>query len=283
MLAEWGVKILPHAWPGFSWHNLKRLRPPQQYTAREGGQFYWDRIQGALSCEPDHLFLGMFDEYDEATALMPMSDNHPMVHPEFGNYLTNEGHDPFLYLALSGAARELLNGTRTASDEVPSVEDLTPPGYLGQERTVFLAKEDREEGLHLVAVNDGETVPQVVAGHHCRRNVQGEGRASYFNFGVAEELQAKESGGQSATIEVELYDDSPGAAVALEYSGADSAYQVDHREVSLVGSRGWIRLRWTVEEARFSGRQNAGASFRIRVSEKHSVPIRRVSVFAPEG
>ena len=39
LLNSWGMKILPHAWPGFSWHNLQKLVPLDQYTARAGGDF----------------------------------------------------------------------------------------------------------------------------------------------------------------------------------------------------------------------------------------------------
>ena len=33
-LTAWGVKQLPHIWPGFSWHNLSQFLPFQQYTDR---------------------------------------------------------------------------------------------------------------------------------------------------------------------------------------------------------------------------------------------------------
>jgi hypothetical protein len=68
-----GQDFYPHIWPGFSWANLKQLpaTPLVQYTDRAGGQYYWNKgrdwINGGGA---DRLFIGMFDEYDEATAVM---------------------------------------------------------------------------------------------------------------------------------------------------------------------------------------------------------------------
>ena len=75
-----GINYYPHVKPGFSWANLKHLPSGDDtvsYTPREGGRFYWNQLTDAARSGGDRLFVGMFDEYDEATAIMPMSDDTP--------------------------------------------------------------------------------------------------------------------------------------------------------------------------------------------------------------
>jgi hypothetical protein len=69
-----------HVMPGFSWANLKHLPGGDTalaYTPREGGRQYWNQFAKAAKAGSDRIFVGMFDEYDEATAVMPMSDDAP--------------------------------------------------------------------------------------------------------------------------------------------------------------------------------------------------------------
>jgi hypothetical protein len=68
-----------HVKPGFSWANLKHLPTgdSKSYTPRDGGLFYWNLLSKAAQARVDRLFIGMFDEYDESTAIMPMSDDVP--------------------------------------------------------------------------------------------------------------------------------------------------------------------------------------------------------------
>jgi hypothetical protein len=69
-----------HVKPGFSWANLKHIPAGDTslaYTPRDGGLHYWKQLSNAAKAGSDRLFVGMFDEYDEATAIMPMSDDPP--------------------------------------------------------------------------------------------------------------------------------------------------------------------------------------------------------------
>ncbi|MEY3895937.1 MAG: hypothetical protein RLZZ214_1457, partial [Verrucomicrobiota bacterium] len=78
--AKMGIIYYPHVKPGFSWANLKHLPTGDDtagYEARDGGRFYWNQLTAAAQSGADRLFVGMFDEYDEATGIMPMSDDAP--------------------------------------------------------------------------------------------------------------------------------------------------------------------------------------------------------------
>lgn len=75
-----GLPYYAHVMPGFSWANLKHLPtgdPTVEYTPRDGGKFYWNQLSKAAQAGADRMFVGMFDEYDEATAIMPMTDDSP--------------------------------------------------------------------------------------------------------------------------------------------------------------------------------------------------------------
>ncbi|HEY0257411.1 MAG TPA: PA14 domain-containing protein, partial [Candidatus Methylacidiphilales bacterium] len=50
----------------------------------EGGRYYEELFSKAAQAGADRLFVGMFDEYDEGTAIMPMSDDPPPTPQEPG-------------------------------------------------------------------------------------------------------------------------------------------------------------------------------------------------------
>ena len=276
-LDGWGMKILPHAWPGFSWHNLQKLSPDQQYTARNGGDFYWDRLHNAIACGADQIFLGMFDEYDEATAIMPMSDNHPAPHSAWGKFIGNEGQDPFRYLRLSAAARETLNGFRPLSPETPASDNVPPGAFSGGDATVYLGTTDRPAGLSHILEPDGKTRPSRRGGHECRVLETG----LYYYFSIDDSIASAVSGGQQATIELEVYDDDSDANLVLQYDGLGGAYTNHPVAWDLADSGGWRNVRWNVSDAFFGNRQNGGSDFRIRPGST-ATRIRRATVFFPE-
>lgn len=74
-----GLDYYPHVHPGFSWANLKHLPTgsTEQSTPRDGGHTYESMFSRAAEAGTDRLFVGMFDEYDEGTAIAPMSDDPP--------------------------------------------------------------------------------------------------------------------------------------------------------------------------------------------------------------
>lgn len=79
-ISKLGLGFYAHVKPGFSWANLKHLPTGDdtlQYTPRDEGRYYWKQLGEAAAAGVDRLFVGMFDEYDEATAIMPMSDDPP--------------------------------------------------------------------------------------------------------------------------------------------------------------------------------------------------------------
>lgn len=75
-----GLSYYAHVKPGFSWANLMHLPTGDEtvaYEPRRGGKTYWNMLARAAHAGVDRLFVGMFDEYDEGTAIMPATDDPP--------------------------------------------------------------------------------------------------------------------------------------------------------------------------------------------------------------
>ncbi len=282
-LNQWNTKILPHAWPGFSWANLKmKNASDSSFIPRKKGAFYWERLRSAYTLGADHIFLGMFDEYDEATAIMPMSDDTPHTHKDWGRYIDNEGMSPFWYLQLSGAAREVLNGFRKDSPTVPKPEDLTLPAYVGDDATIYFGASTKEQKLSLVTTPNSKTKRSFYGKHFCRVNGPETTKNRFFCFNIDDQFCYNVLKGQDATIEVEFFDQSKNTKMALQYDSISKTLTNHPKVVSLPGTGGWKNVRWNVSNALFKNRQTGGTDFRILVSKGKSVPIRRVSVFLPE-
>ena len=120
---EWakahGVDYLPGAFPGFSWHNLMQTRgedKPFEQIPRLGGQFLWSQAVSAQRAGAKMLYLAMFDEIDEGTALFKVSNDPPVGETKF---LTNGEVAPDHYLWLSGQIAKLFRGQIPATDEMP--------------------------------------------------------------------------------------------------------------------------------------------------------------------
>lgn len=281
LLESWGMKILPHAWPGFSWHNLKQLDFPTQYTPRSRGDFYWRRIYNAVASGADQIFLGMFDEYDEATNIMPMSDSHPNIFSDgsssWGHYINNEARDPFWYVQLSGAAREMLNGLRPLSSSTPTEESITPTAYGGDAVTAYLGPTDTHAGLTLKQPEDGITSGATLGGQDSRINQE-----NHFYFDIDDSIVFSNAEGQAVTIEIEFYDIYANTNFRLQYDGLDGPYMAHPSVPSAPNTGGWKVIRWNLTDGYFGGRQNGNADFRIQLPTGETAAIRRVNVFFPE-
>ncbi len=113
------IDFLPVAFPGFSWHNMKP-EAPLNAIPRLQGRFFWSQITAAKRAGADMLYVAMFDEVDEATAIFKVT-NTPPVGPGLGvQFVTYEGLPSDHYLRLTGFAGKVIRGEHAvASDELP--------------------------------------------------------------------------------------------------------------------------------------------------------------------
>lgn len=78
------VDYVPTIFPGFSWHNMYNQSPMNQ-TPRNKGQFYWKQIIGAIQSGAGMLYIAMFDEVDEGTAIFKIAKDPPVGGKQFCN------------------------------------------------------------------------------------------------------------------------------------------------------------------------------------------------------
>jgi hypothetical protein len=103
------VDYVPCIYPGFSWHNLGKSEfgglPPLGQIPRQKGKFYWDQLSTSIKAGAKMLYVAMFDEMDEGTAIFKCTNNPPA-----GNFklLDYEGMPTDHYLWLTGKAGEML-------------------------------------------------------------------------------------------------------------------------------------------------------------------------------
>jgi len=120
---EHGVDYVPIAYPGFSWRNLSLGNPDlARYTAygaipRLGGRFYWDQMVTMVKAGAEMLYIAMFDEIDEGTAIFKISDTPP--NNDKTQFIDNDGKPSDQYLWLTGEAGKMLRKVIPASYEMP--------------------------------------------------------------------------------------------------------------------------------------------------------------------
>jgi glycoprotein endo-alpha-1,2-mannosidase len=74
------IEYLPVIWPGYSFHNAAPDTKPFNEIPRNGGQFFWDQVEAvvtAANAQVSMLYIAMFDEVDEGTAIFKITNNPP--------------------------------------------------------------------------------------------------------------------------------------------------------------------------------------------------------------
>jgi hypothetical protein len=116
---------MPTAFPGFSWDNMRNAKPGATNIPRRKGEFYWRQFAIFRSLGIRTVFVGMFDEVDEGTAIYKVANEIPV-----GRYfVTYEGLPADYYLKLTGAATRMIRGETPLSEKIP--ETLREPAGKG--------------------------------------------------------------------------------------------------------------------------------------------------------
>ncbi len=113
---ERNLDFLPVAFPGFSWHNMKP-DAPLNAIPRLQGRFFWSQITAAKRAGADMLYVAMFDEVDEGTAIFKVTNAPPVG--EGVQFATYEDLPSDHYLRLTGLAGRVIRGDLAAVDELP--------------------------------------------------------------------------------------------------------------------------------------------------------------------
>ena len=110
-----GITYLPVVFPGFSWHNLKGGKLDQ--IPRLEGRFLWTQAAEAHKAGAKSVYVAMFDEVDEATAIFKCID--PPTPDLAERFVGLDGLPSDYYLRLTGEIGRMLRAERPASSEPP--------------------------------------------------------------------------------------------------------------------------------------------------------------------
>ncbi|KAH8082638.1 hypothetical protein HD553DRAFT_62746 [Filobasidium floriforme] len=144
----------PVVFPGFAWQNLHS--GPRNEIPREGGTFLYQQLHNAINVGAKTIYGAMFDEYDEATALMPAephSSNTPSEIPflaldEDGMELPSDW-----YLRICGLASKALKSGEGLPGAFPlqALMEKQPPAVLTSGISELKLHEGDSNGPSLVS------------------------------------------------------------------------------------------------------------------------------------
>ncbi|MEM8677740.1 MAG: hypothetical protein AAGF97_00165 [Planctomycetota bacterium] len=265
---------IPHVFPGFSWTHLQDSSNATSVD-REDGEFYWRMLSDAANeTDAPWWFIGMFDEYDEATNLIPASDDPPTPDLDNGGTpLTFQVSDPMpndWWLALTGAAKQALQRKVVINDTIPTTSMLENRSNVGGAAHWQVGKADRVDVVDTLDSN-----PQQV-----QLNVNGTvsdvvyALEPYLYFQIDDGFVGQEVDGRDITIEVE-YLDAQNGEFHVEYSAPTQI--VASSPATLTGKVEWRTHRFQLADAVLGNELNGGADFRIH-KQGGNLFVRRVRV-----
>jgi hypothetical protein len=114
------ITYVPLAFPGFSWGNLKNDAAQYNSIPRLKGDFLWKQVAGAKISGAKSLYVAMFDEVDEGTAIYKCAKEGAL--PLHGNkkFIGIEADlDSDYYLWLTGQAGRWFHGETAFSATKP--------------------------------------------------------------------------------------------------------------------------------------------------------------------
>jgi len=115
-----GIDYMPVVFPGFSWWNLKGEK--YNHIKRNGGRFFWRQFYNAINAGCRMIYVAMFDEVDEGTAIYKVAENDSQT-PTTGRFVTldEDGEDlpSDWYLRLTGEATKMLRSQIGLTAAIP--------------------------------------------------------------------------------------------------------------------------------------------------------------------
>ena len=111
------VDYVPLAFPGFSWKNLKGNNTSQ--IPRNRGSFLWKQMSESIKAGAKSLYIAMFDEIDEGTAIFKCATQVPVGISGSTFVPIEEGLQSDHYLWLVGEAGKMLRKERELTTSLP--------------------------------------------------------------------------------------------------------------------------------------------------------------------
>jgi len=268
-----GIQYLPVVWPGFSWDNLQQLPPGTSNFPRRGGQHLWDQVYQFQTVGLNQMFVAMFDEVDEGTAILKITSNYPTT----DHWIGLEGYPNDWYMRLAGAAARMLR------KQIPLGSTIPIDTICNGDEVSFNLGEDVADRMTLITVGDGNTAVTTKCSISCRKNVNTT-TDLYMYFGVSDSF-AFQGNRPELCVTIDYYDgcctgagttncsgtgcgscSGTNYSLHLQYDSIGGGAYKDGGSVTLGNSNTWKRKIYHVTDAYFGNRQNNGADFRIAYS-----------------
>lgn len=112
------VDYAPLCFPGFSWENLKGKG--SFYIDRNSGSFFWKQLSTVLGYGAEMIYVAMFDEIDEGTAIFKCARRNELPLNGDGKFEGIENDLPSdHYLWLAGEAAKMLKKEKPLQQTIP--------------------------------------------------------------------------------------------------------------------------------------------------------------------
>ncbi len=135
------MEYIPVVFPGFSWANHYPGKVLNQIP-RNGGDFFWHQIYNAIDAGCNMVYVAMFDEVDEGTAIFKIAENSSQT-PTTGKFVTLDMDGIELpsdwYLRLTGEGTKMLRGEIPLTSTIPIVPFPDNAAFVSQEVPTIMA------------------------------------------------------------------------------------------------------------------------------------------------
>lgn len=145
------VDYVPLVFPGFSWGNMKG-KDHNSFIPRNKGSFLWKQMMGAIRAGAEMIYVAMFDEIDEGTAIFKCAKEVPTGKSTF--VPIEEGVESDHYLKLVGEAAKVLRKEKAIAFNT-SLNPATPNPFIRHMYTADPSAHVWEDGrLYVYASHD---------------------------------------------------------------------------------------------------------------------------------
>ncbi len=159
-----GILYVPVLFPGFSWHNLRNGNHPKNHIPRDGGNFFWLQVNGAVKEGVKSMYFAMLDEVDESTAFFKTAENSAQAPAQ--QYWLNLDADGYnlpsdWYLRCAGQAAETLRGNipNSSSLGVPKEGIMSVRPGVNDCSITFLFPDHEDVSVLEISIDGAESFP----------------------------------------------------------------------------------------------------------------------------
>ena len=114
---QYGIGYAPVCFPGFSWRNMNKYPDERSLYPRNGGRFYWEQLSSAIEMGVKMIYIAMFDEINEGTAIFKCSEKVPLSTD--GSIFIPVDRPSDFYLWLTGQASMMIKQKKKLEKNLP--------------------------------------------------------------------------------------------------------------------------------------------------------------------